>query len=390
MTEYSQQINISYIEALITMKKNIADINTYLIIALIIAVGAGLYFTLSVPTTQKEAPKLKEITITLLGTDCSNCFNMKAAPELIAKQGGIKIKEVKEIETEKAGDDVVKYKIERLPAILITGEIANLTMPEFRNEEQTLVFDKTPPPYYDVAEKRVKGIVELVQIEPNCNKCFNISEVVVQLEQIGIKFASKEVVSSESEKGKELIQKYKIEKLPTLLFNAEVLEYDVVKEAWEIAGTQETDGRLILRMINPPYVNTATGKTEGIVSITYILDKECNDCYNASILKTQLRQKFNMNINSEEEVDVSTTKGKLLIKKHSIALAPTIIISKEANAYTNFAEVWKIAGSEEQDGSFVFRNLSLLAGNFQQETGKFVYKNMTSGQTIVETAESND
>ncbi len=369
------------------MKKHtLANFNTYLVVALVIILAVSLYFTLSVPITKKEAAKVippREITLTVLGSDCEDCFNISTAIDFLKQQKDINITEVKEISIEESTEMVGKYNITRLPALLITGNISNLTIPNFDAKEDALMFDKAPAPYYDVAEKRVKGKVTLVMLEDkSCKECFNMSLIVDQLKQVGIKMTSEQTIEADSIEGKGLIDKYKIERIPTLIFNKEALEYEVVKQVWEQVGTEESDGKLVLRLVNPPYVNVSTGKTEGLVDITYLIDESCEECYNGSVFGELMEGSFNLYFKKHESLDVTSTKGKVLVKKYNITLVPTAVLSKEANAYPNFAKSWEQVGTREKDGMFVFRKISLLEGFFEQTGEKLVYKDLSTGELV--------
>ena len=374
------------------MKKEPTNWNTYLIVVVVIAVAVGLYFMLAMPTS-KEAPKqkapAKEVTLTILGADCKECFNISVAKDFIKQQKTISLKETKELTIDESKELAGKYNITKLPALIITGDITNLTISNFDSKEDALVFDKTPPPYYDIATEAIKGKVAITIIEDtNCKECFNISLIVAQMEQAGIIISSKTAVYAKGEDGKALIQKYNITKIPTIIMSKDALDYDVIAQAWEQVGTTESDGKLVLRMVNPPYINVSTGAVEGITTITYLVDEGCTECTNASGYKEILTQSFNMYFKTEETIGVNSTKGKLMVKKYGIELVPTVIISKEANAYPNFAEGWKSVGTEETDGSFVFKNVPLLKNYYAMQGKTFLYKNLTSGEVVNGTTEA--
>jgi len=368
------------------MKKEekLTNINTYLIIALVIVVAVGLYFTLSVPVVKKEVAKPvppKEIAVTVL-QGCDDCFNISVAVDFLKQQKNLNITKTDELSLQDAKAEAEKYNISKLPAIIITGDTANLSIPNFNAQEGALVFDQSPPPYYDVETKSVKGKVELTLLEDkSCTDCFDLNVVIDQLKQAGIKITKEKKVDFNSDEGKGLISKYKIEKVPTILFNKDALIYDVVSQVWSQVGSEESDGTLVLRLVSPPYVNVSTGKTEGLVEMTMLVDESCTECYNASMLKDLFRQSFNMAFKKDEMIDISSTKGKFLVKKYSIELVPTLILSKDATAYPNLAPAWNQVGTEEKDGTFVFRNVPMLKDVFEQQGG-FAYKNLTSGEIL--------
>ncbi len=365
-------------------KQKITDINTYLIVALVIVVAIGLYFTLSVPIKEK-APAVvippKQVTLTVLGSDCDDCFNISIATDFLKQQENLNVTEIKEVSLKEAKEMTEKYNITRMPALLITGEIENLTIPNFNAKEDALVFDQTPPPFYDVGAKRIKGKVTLIRLEDaTCKECFDLDLVVDQMKQLGIKLVSEQTVDAKSTEGKELIETYKITIVPTLIFNKEALEYDVIRQVWSQVGTED-DGKLVLRVISPPYVNVSTGKTEGLVEITYLVDETCTDCFNTSVYKQLLTESFSMAFKKEEKTEVSSTKGQFLLKKYNITALPTVVISKEANSYPGFATAWLQVGTKEKDGNFVFRKVAILESYVKQTGAKFVYKDLAATNT---------
>jgi hypothetical protein len=362
-------------------KTTLTDINTYLIVALLIAVGMGLYFTLSTPTPKAPViPPAREVHIMLLGSDCEDCFNASAAIDFVKaskdeNKQTLNVTDVKLLTIEESKAHIEKYGISRLPAVVVTGNVSGLVLQNFESKEDALIFSQAPPPYYDVAEKRVKGKVNIIILEDDkCEQCFNVSSIAAQLAQIGINVASKRTVDAKSSEGKELTSTYKIEKVPTIIFNKDALEYDMIKQVWSQVGSEESDGKLVLRVVSPPYINVSTGKVDGIVDLTYLVDETCTQCYNVTMMKEMLSQSFNMKFEAEKTADVSSTKGKSLIKKYNIELVPTVILSKDAAAYPTMGQAWPQAGTVETDGTYVLRNLYLLEGQ--------IYKNLTSGELV--------
>lgn len=362
------------------------NFNTYLIVVIVIAIAIGLYFMIATPAPKETAqPEIetKEVVVNLLGTDCKECFNISIAADFIKQQKTITVKETKELSIADSEELIKKYNITKLPAVVITGSTENLTIPNFDKVEDALVFEKTPAPYYDVATKTIKGKVSVIVLEePACKECFDVKLLTQQLEIAGVKLVEQKIVEAKSEEGKQIITKYKIAKVPTLIFSKDALDYDVITQVWDQVGTKEKDGMLVLRTINPPYINLSTGKTEGLVSLTILADKNCTECYNASVIKELFQQNINMYFKAEETVDAASSKGKLMIKKYAIEAIPTIILSKEVKAYPNFEIAWEAVGTEEADGMFVFRNVPLLENLFKQQKQTFAYKNLTSGQVI--------
>ena len=182
-----------------------------LIIALVVVMAIGLYFTLSVPKIEEPAPEVvpppREITLTLLGNDCDDCTDLSRAVDALKQQEGMNVTEVTELSIEESKELAEKYEITRLPALLILGNTSGLTLPNFNTKEDALVFDQVPPPYYDVAEEKLKGDVTVVLLmDQTCTDCFNLSQVIQQLSDAGLKIVNQSVVDSNDVEGKGMIE----------------------------------------------------------------------------------------------------------------------------------------------------------------------------------------
>jgi len=177
-----------------------------------------------------------------------------------------------------------------------------------------------------------------------------------------------------------LIEKYDIVKIPTLIFSKDALEYDTVSQVWDKVGSQEEDGTLVLRYVNPPYRNVSTGLVEGLVDLTYIADETCSTCYDPKLLKELFEQSFGMKFSKDESVDVSSTKGGYLQRKYNITIVPTIILSKEASVYESVAQAWQQIGSTEKDGSLVLRDVEKLKAYYEEQGNQWGYKDLESGE----------
>ncbi len=355
-------------------KTKVDNLNTYLIVALVVVLGIGLYFTLSVPMPKAPEPaKANEVVVTSLGSDCDDCFDLGIALTFLGQQKNLDITSTENLTLKESKDLAEKYNLTKLPAVIVTGDIEGLSIQNFNRNDDALVFSEVPPPYYDIHQKRVRGKLALTIIDDDtCEDCFDITLLVDQLNKIGVPVA--EQTTLQAADAKDLIATYDIKKIPTLIFNSEAGEYDVISSIWDQVGTIEDDGSYVLRMLNPPCYNLETDKLEGIVDVTYVADETCDSCFNASMVTNILRQSFSMAFGSEQTLDVSSPKGKLYVDRYDIELVPAIILSEDASAYPTVAQAWQEAGTVEKDGKYIFRNVQLLQGA--------VYKNLTSGEIV--------
>lgn len=365
------------------MKLN--NINTYLLAALVIVTGIGLYFTLSTP--QPAAPEPREITLTILGADCTDCFDLTQAVASFSKQPLLDITN-QNLTIAESASLASKYNISKLPAVVITGNIANLTVPSFEMHNDALVFSQTPAPYYDIATQKVKGKVIVTQlVDANCKECVNMSTIVDQLEQAGVHITERKTISAHSDEGKQLIELYKIEKIPTLIFNSEAKEYSVITDVWKDVGTTEADGMMVLRYVSPPYLNATSGEVVGKVTLSIITDSSCKDCFNASMYELILGDAFSIPFTTIETHDVTSTRGKYFVNRYGITLVPAAVLSSDASIYQGI-QGWNTIGTQEGDGSYVFRDINKLGPLLQQLGTTTYYKNLTSGQTVNITPET--
>lgn len=323
-------------------------------------------------TEIKEA----ELHVTLLEKkDCSECFNATQITEAVKQIPNAKIKseEVLDYQDKKAKKMIEKYELKQVPAVVITGDVEQIKTEGVDVIKDAIVI-YAPPPYYDLKEGKTKGKVQAILLKnSSCDKCIDLSIIISNLKTIGADVELKETDSA-SDEGKALAEKYKITKIPTLLFTNDLLSYEMIKESWEQAGTVESDGMLVMRQIPPPYLEGE--KLVGGVDIVYLTDKTCKECYDAKIHKQIFESTFRMLINSEKEVDVSSTEGKKLVHELKITKIPTIILTGDVDKYTTLAQAWDQLGTVE-NGKFVFRTMEAIGAS---------YKDLSNGKVVNGTA----
>ncbi len=309
----------------------------------------------------KEAEKPAEISLTLIrAASCQNCFNISSIENTV-KNGNVKIlnEETLNENDNKAKDYITKYNIQKLPTLLITGQVDKLNLNGFTSHGDTLEFNQQLPPYYDLTSKEVKGLVKVTVIEDSsCTDCQSLEQLINQFKTGGVVFSKEDVLDYKS--ASELISKYKIEKIPTLILSKDASVYNLISSSWNSVGSIESDGSYVFRNINPPYRDLKTNSIVGLVKVTYLADKSCTTCYDVKRHRTILLG-MGLKLSVEENVDISDSKGKEVIKLYNIKKVPIIIMSKDASDYgNNFLKVWENVGSVENDGTFIFRNAEIM------------------------------
>jgi hypothetical protein len=257
----------------------------------------------------------------------------------------------------------------------VTGEIENVTVAGFEKVDGAYVFTETPPPYYNVAQRKVVGRVKLTYVlDKSCPLCFDVTQFGDQLKQVEVSVTSEREVDMADKEGRELISRYKMIKVPAMIMSEDALEYEIVKQVWPQVGSQESDSMLVMRNVSPPYRDLNTHMVSGLVTMTSLVDGSCAECYNVSMHKLVLEQSFAMKFKDVRVVDVAGVQGKALVQKYNITYVPTFLLDKEAAAYASLPPAWESVGYRHDDGTFVFQNVNLLAG--------VAYKDVKTGQVM--------
>ncbi|MEM4240396.1 MAG: hypothetical protein QXM31_03770 [Candidatus Woesearchaeota archaeon] len=362
---------------------NIKILNIYLIIGLVIVLlmlGYKAYFT-KPAETPAEPTKLSQLTVTVITPPkCDDCFEKEAFAAAISQLPKVNVtEEYLEYNSTEGKKLIEEYNLTRLPAAIITGDTEAVNIPNFPKKGSAYYFTETPPPYYDIKQKKVIGRVAVTYItHALCPQCFNIAVYGTQLKDAGIDVTSERTLDATSADAMAMISRYGITKLPTMLMSPDAMEYEIIRQAWPAVGSQHTDGMLILRNVTPPYYDLGDNKVHGLVTITYVADKTCAECYNVSLHRALLEQGFGVHFAGEKSIDVSSLAGKDILRKYNITLVPTVLLDKEAQAYAAVMAAWSEVGSVEPDGMLVFRRVDLLSS--------ITYKDLATGNVSASTA----
>jgi len=188
--------------------------------------------------------------------------------------------------------------------------------------------------------------VELAVIKNSkCSDCFDISAVLNYIKAAKLNVTKENAYEFDSTNGKQLAGKYGIEKAPSVIITGEIGKL-------QMQGSVKNKDALIFAP-EPPYTSISTGKTEGMV-VLYYLDPQCGKCRDISLLIEQIKG-AGIRISAQKNVTPESDEGKNLIKKYNIDFAPTIIMSRDASAYSIMQKAWPPIGSKEPDGYYVFR-----------------------------------
>lgn len=335
--------------------------------------------------TEETSAGVKLPKIMLIGInvkDCSDCYDINGGISGIEKLAvNITSKDIIDWNDKNAKDLIQKYDIKQVPTLLVFGEINSSSLTAFwadygEKVKDALVLTKPSPVYYDVGTGKEVGRVDVIYLNAsNCVFCVDRSRTIPDLETVGIKFRNIIKMDVDSPEGVNLIDKYNLSFAPTLIFSNDISAYQIINLNWGRIGSVEKDGAYVWRSMAIPYYDIKQMKVRGLVSLTYLSDKTCGACYNVSIHKQILTNPSGLSLKviNETSYDISDTEGKKLVAKYKITEVPTSIITGDTSAYAQLTLVWPQVGTIESDGSYIFRNVSIL---------NMVYKDLSTGKIV--------
>ncbi len=352
-----------------------------LIILLAVILLINIFLTLNLSNdlkksaeAAKESVKPAKIELAVVkNSRCADCFDISAVLNYIkAAKLNVTKENIYEFDSAQGKQLTVKYGIEKVPSVIITGEIDKLQMQGPVKNKDALIFAPEPP-YTNISTGKIEGRVVLYYLDPQCTKCRDISLLITQIKGAGIRISAQKNVTPDSDEGKNLIKKYNIEFAPAIIMSKDASAYSIIQKAWPPIGSKEADGSYVFRLAAPPFINLTTGKIRGLVGITYLADKSCTECYDVKLHKEILTnpQTFGMYVDNEEAVDIADAKGKEMIAKYNITKVPATILSDEVSVYPSSKALGQFF-SLEKDGYYVFRKLEVLG----------TYKDLPTNQVV--------
>lgn len=195
--------------------------------------------------------------INLVDSSCEKCSSLFNIP-ISLSQLGVSITSEKTYEyNSDMGQELIELnEVKRIPAVLISEDIDYYT----EIKEQLLsvgaikrnnyyALHAQSPPYRNLTDNEIIGLVDLILVkDESCTSCYDVNVNKGVLERFGIVVNKERFVDINSVEGKELIDKYKITKVPIIILSSEASVYDTFSKAWEQVGSVEEDGWYIMRL----------------------------------------------------------------------------------------------------------------------------------------------
>lgn len=369
-----------------------------LIAGVLFIVAANLFFSFEVGNSlgkqasslsnliEPAGPAIAKITITKLNfSRCSDCFDLSAMIDSIKGLNAEFVEKTVEFDSAEGKQLAERYSIDRVPALILTGDTKEV--PELVSaweqvgsieNDNALVLRNNPPVYWSLSSNKFIGRVKLTSlVDTRCEIC-NKQVSRENLENMGVVIASFEELQYDSDAGKQLIEKYSVKKVPTVILSEDIKEYSGLIESLLLMGGIEEDGAYVLREPPPVYFDLGEYRLVGKTTVVYLSDKDCSECYDVNVHKEIFTNNFGLYLDKERHVDIGSLEGKKIVKDYNISLVPTILLSGDVNYYKNLGDVWAQVGTVEKDGTYVFRELKALQNA--------IYKNITTGELIGKTS----
>jgi hypothetical protein len=199
-------------------------------------------------------------------------------------------------------------------------------------------------------ELRPAGL-ELVKLtSEDCDSCFDIEKAIDELKSQNVNVTSEETISSESQQGKELISKYNIKKLPTIIVSGEINKSKQLADYFEEKGEVQS-GKFVYTSLAPPYVDVASNQIKGLVQITHVIDSSCEKCVDLTPISSVLEQQ-GLFIKKEQFIEYNSNEGRGLISKFDIKEIPAVLISAEVDYYPDIKEALIQSGAIKKEGFY--------------------------------------
>ena len=236
-------------------------------------------------------------------------------------------KEIKE-EIKEVVDDI-EAKAEKFNEKLarITGKISS-----FHNEKTLIgiilvlifllaVFSLFPNLFSFSSQGKIK--VEIVKIE-GCEECFDlslISSIIKGINNVEVK--KEKTLKFDSAEAEKLIKKYEIKKIPALILLGKTGKIELDESVFRKDKSFAVFDKPV------PYLDLASGKIFGLVSLKEIYEPTCKECASFSRMKEQL-EAAKIKVKDYELLSI-TGAGKELAE--GIANLPSLLISKNIEEY---------------------------------------------------------
>ena len=182
-----------------------------------------------------------------------------------------------------------------------------------------------------------------------CEKCFDIEGALESIKKQNVNVTKEKTLLLDESEAKELIGKFGIKKLPTLLISGEVNKTPQLKSLFDGIGDFPDEKNFVFTGVKAPYYDISSAKVIGKVSVTNLIDSSCNECVQLNQFTAALEQ-AGVAITEQKTYEYDSKEGLELIRKFGVTRIPAMLISNEVNHYEISEQIQQLA--EEKDGFY--------------------------------------
>jgi thiol-disulfide isomerase/thioredoxin len=256
--EIINKYNIKTIPALVVLSRNIEKIG---IDDQVFSIEDDYaLFDKSVPYIDLETNEVKGL-VQLKEIQSDNCMECISLSQLETQfeSLGVKIKDYEIIgsASDRGKELIEKNNLEFTSSLLISKDIEEYwwifdqIKDSLIEKEDNYVFKTPIAPYVDLADGKIKGKVDIILIKnKSCEDCFDVDELKGSFLGLGIYFDNEKSVDISSSEGQNLLTKYNITAIPTIILSKEIQDYDSIKKMLEQIGTFEDDDKFVFRRLD--------------------------------------------------------------------------------------------------------------------------------------------
>lgn len=202
------------------------------------------------------------VDVVEITTDCKKCYNASQFVDYLKSYVAMYLSNHTSFDanSSEAKSLISKYSIKRLPAFLLSpGASVYSFMGASWGQYGTVesdgwnVYRGSIPPYVDLQNNSsVVGIVTMIElVDPNCTECYDVGLHYSGLVQsFGLTIDNRTKIYTNSSEGAQLISKYNITKVPTVIVSSDAALYPGFNSSWKQMGSIESDGWLVFRELD--------------------------------------------------------------------------------------------------------------------------------------------
>ena len=205
-------------------------------------------------------------------------------------------------------------------------------------------------------EKLRPANVQVVKITlANCDFCYDLSQAVDALKKQNVNITMEEDVSSDSAVAKELISRYGLIKLPTMIVSGELNKSEQLSGYFNANGELRNE-RFIFTALKAPYYDLEQDIIVGKVNLYQLKDSTCSQCPDLSKAVETL-QKSGVFLTSNKQVEYNSEEGKKLIAQFGVDNVPALLISDDIDYYEPVKQQLEKVEAAKKDGFYAVHSL---------------------------------